>query len=371
MTKILITGGHVTPALALMEELRGMAGMDIVFVGRTHATEGSPAPSAEYELVSAMGVRFLPITTGRLQRTLTSRTIPSLLKIPVGFWQAYAICARERPSLIVSFGGYIALPVVVAGWALGIPIVTHEQTRRAGLTNRMIAGVAKKICVTFGNTVTQFPIEKTVVTGLPMRKAIFSPPTRSPFSIQDRSRPILYITGGSVGARSLNRLLYPVMGKLTAHFTVIHQVGFGSLAEATRARQSLTPGKRARYIIEAFLNMKKLSWVLRHAALIVGRSGANTITECAALGKVALFIPLPWSGGGEQTINAKWLEHNGGVKVIDQRGLTAEKLLAEIERVWEQRQTLGARAEQFAKTVPRDGAARMAREIALLLLERV
>ena len=367
MDKILITGGHVTPALAVIDTLRAEGNSEIIFAGRMHATEGSTALSAEYELVRAKGIRFLPITTGRLQRTLTWRTIPSLLKIPVGFWQAYGYCVREKPSLIVSFGGYIALPVAIAGWALGIPVITHEQTRLAGLTNRIIAGIAKRICVTFDRTATQFPEAKTVVTGLPMRKELFSPPNTCPFEIKDTGRPVLYITGGSVGARSLNRLLYPVIAALVRTYTVIHQTGTGSLEEASRSRQLLPARIRSRYITDAFLDVKKLSWVLAHAGLVVGRAGANTTVECAALGKVAILVPLPWSAGGEQTVNAKWLEHNGGAKVLEQRGLSPEKLLGEIERIWKHHESLERRAKLFAPSVPRDGAARLAREIVSLL----
>jgi UDP-N-acetylglucosamine--N-acetylmuramyl-(pentapeptide) pyrophosphoryl-undecaprenol N-acetylglucosamine transferase len=146
---IFITGGHITPAIAIIDTLTTRSDVQVVFIGRKYAMEQDKQASAEYELIAAKQIRFLPITTGRLQRSFTGQTIPSLLKIPVGFVQSFIYCLRERPKLVVSFGGYIALPVAYAAWILRIPVITHEQTLVAGLANKLIALVARRVCVTF------------------------------------------------------------------------------------------------------------------------------------------------------------------------------------------------------------------------------
>ncbi|MCX6792244.1 MAG: UDP-N-acetylglucosamine--N-acetylmuramyl-(pentapeptide) pyrophosphoryl-undecaprenol N-acetylglucosamine transferase [Candidatus Gottesmanbacteria bacterium] len=358
---IVITGGHITPALAVIDALKD--DVSIVFIGRKYAMEGSRTPSFEYRLITEKGIKFISITAGRLQRQMTVRTIPSLLKIPVGCIQALWYCSRERPSLIMSFGGYVALPTALAGWLCRIPVITHEQTLVAGLANRIIGRIAARVCVTFPETVGHFPEGKAVYTGLPMREELFTPPKKTPFPVDGEHYPMIYVTGGGTGARSLNRLLFPVLPSLLAHYTIIHQVGDTSLSEAQKIYAVLPNEYKDRYIVESYLSTPTLSWVLSHASLVLGRSGANTVMELAALGKAALFVPLPWSAGGEQQENAAWLVSHGGAVVLTQRTLTPQLLKREIEATWANITILQQRASAFAVKIPRDGTRRLLREI--------
>ena len=224
---IFITGGHVTPAIALIDALQKNNTVHIVFIGRTYTTEGSRTDSFEHQLIREKGIQFIPIVAGR-------HTFPSLFKIPIGFVQALMYCARYRPALIVSFGGYVALPVAIAGWLFRVPIITHEQTFVAGLANVIIARIAKRVCVTFPETLGSFPKEKSVYTGLPIRQELFTPPKQSPFPKEIDQYPLLYITGGGTGARSLNQLLFPVIPALLTTYSIIHQAGNASLPEAQK-----------------------------------------------------------------------------------------------------------------------------------------
>jgi len=149
--KIVVTGGHLTPALAVIEKLR-QDGWQIVFFGRKHALEGDPAVSVEYKILKEQGIPFVNLTSGRLQRSLTRYTISSLLKIPLGLIQSFYYLLKFKPNVILSFGGYLALPVALAGWILRIPIVTHEQSVIPGLATRIITHFAKKICVSWPQT---------------------------------------------------------------------------------------------------------------------------------------------------------------------------------------------------------------------------
>lgn len=336
MKKIFICGGHVTPALAVMDELAGSS-IEQIYIGRQHAIE--------HTLVTEKGFRFLPIYTGK-------RTWSTFAKIPIGFLQSLYYCIRERPSLIVSFGGYVALPVAVAGWLCWIPVITHEQTLVLGLANRIITRFAKKVFLTFKETLRQVP--SGIVIGLPMRHDIFLPPQDPPFEIET-DYPILYITGGSLGAKSLNEILAPAIPELTRSFSVIHQTG---LPSAQRAR---------RYIPQPYISAKALSWVLAHAMIVVGRSGANTTIELAAMGKVALLIPLPWAAENEQLAQARWLEKNGGGVVIEQKVLSADSFLKEMKAIRQRYDKLRKRAETLSRTIARDAAKILASQILNLL----
>lgn len=141
--KIVITGGHLTPALAVMEKLREQ-GWQIVFFGRQHALEGDSSVSVEYQTITKLGISFISLTAGRLQRSFTRYTVFSFLKIPIGFIQSFYYLIKFKPTVILSFGGYVALPVALAGWMLKIPIVTHEQSVVPGLANKIIFKFAKK-----------------------------------------------------------------------------------------------------------------------------------------------------------------------------------------------------------------------------------
>lgn len=361
---ILITGGHLTPALAVMDEIAVMhKSWRIVFVGREYTLEGTRVPSEEKRVVSRRGVEFIALSTGRLMREVSLRALLSLLKVPLAIAASFGILAATRPVLVLSFGGYVALPVVVAAWARGISVLTHEQTQGAGLANKVIARLSRKICVSFEETLSLFPPKKAVVTGLPLRRSLFTKPKGTALPLPQNPGTLLYITGGTTGAASLNAIVYKALGKLLAQGTVIHQVGRYSLDEAVAVRTALPSPVRRRYIVAPYLDDSEYVWVLHHADLVIGRGGANTVAELAALGNVAILVPLPWSAGGEQEKNAQWLAANGGAIVASQKELNAEKLLSLVSEVMRNYKRYKIKATSFATSVPRDGAARIVGEI--------
>lgn len=329
---ICITGGHMTPAIAVIEQIReDHKAWDLVYIGRRFAMEGDRHESVEYRFITNVGIPFYSLSTGRIQRWMSLGAIVSLVKIPYGFFQALVMLSILRPNLIVSFGGYIAVPVVLAGWVLGIPSITHEQTETMGLGNRLISVVAKKVLVSDKKLIKP-DNNKIVYTGLPLRKALFDPPKTPPFPIKSDS-PVLYVTGGSTGAQSLNEYIYGCLPSLVKDFTIIHQTGERSFGRADDMKHALPDQLRGRYIIKPFFDIKDLAWIYAHALLVVGRAGANTVGEVASLGAVGLFIPLPWSGNGEQQRNAETLVKAGSSEMITQDHLTSQKMEKEIRRM--------------------------------------
>lgn len=359
--KLFITGGHFTPALAVIEEikLKGYP-IEIVFIGRINAMEGSHDPAQEERIIHVSKIRFLALTTGRFQRTLTIHTFISLLKIPIGFIQALYYCVSERPDAVLSFGGYIALPIALVSAFLGIPVITHEQTAVPGAGNRVIGIVAKKICVTFDSTSHIFPPEKTVVTGLPVRSDMFLLQSQ-PSWVKDTIKcPIVYVTGGSTGSASLNALIFPLISRLTEKYFVIHQIGRVSFDQAI-------PINQKNYVLKDYFEIDEVAWIFQHAALIVGRSGANTVMEIAMLGKIGLFVPLPWAGGDEQMQNARWLETHGSALILPQEEASSERLMNDITKVFSSLDERSTRAKNFSVTLPRDGAKKLIDEVVRLL----
>jgi UDP-N-acetylglucosamine--N-acetylmuramyl-(pentapeptide) pyrophosphoryl-undecaprenol N-acetylglucosamine transferase len=216
--KIIIIGGHLSPALAVIEELKNE---EIYYLGRKHAFEGDKAISLEYEEVSKLGIPFYSINAARLQRKFTSRTIPSLAKFPSGFFQSLKALKQIKPDVVLGFGGYVSLPVVLAAFFLRIPIVIHEQTLEAGFANRMEAKFARKICISWQSSEQYFPKQKTVLTGNPLRGIVLN---AKPFK-EETGLPKIYITGGSSGSHSINLLVEKSLKELLEKFTVVHQTG--------------------------------------------------------------------------------------------------------------------------------------------------
>lgn len=347
---VCITGGHLTPGLAVIEEIqRRNLSWKLVFIGRSHAFEGGGSPTYEERLVKSLGAVFYALVTGRFQRSWSPFTFFSLLKVPIGVIQAFLFLLRYRPTVVLSFGGYIALPVVIAAWVLKIPVITHEQTEDLGLANRIIARFARRVLL-------------AQESGVPLRHTLFDPPAQSSFAV-DTKHPLLYITGGSTGAQSLNALVFAIIAELVKTYTVIHQVGVSDVSKARLVKESLSQDLRSRYMVAEYFDHLDLAWIYLHASLLIGRAGANTTAEAAALGVPAVFIPLPWAAGNEQTRNAQKLASHGMAVVLEQDNLTGEALLHHINDMMCTIGQYKKAAEAVAKQYPRNGAANVIKEI--------
>ena len=330
--KIILTGGHITPALALLSKLAGKH--SVFFVGRKYGFEGDKTTSFEYKTITEMGIPFNAIIASRLQRYFSLHTVFSLLKFPIGFFQSLFFLLKVRPHIILSFGGYVGLPVCLAGFLLGIPIVIHEQTvSNAGLANRISAFFARKICISFESSRKYFPSAKTVFTGNPIRKELLDLPAQTIFPELKRklAKPLIYVTGGSGGSHSINMLIHGALKDLLLHYTLIHQTGDSSQYKdfdmLSKKAAELSPILARDYIVKKHITAQELSWIYRNASLLIGRSGANTVYEVLTFGLPSLFIPLPWAGFSEQLANAQLVKRVGLGRLLEQNELTSETFL--------------------------------------------
>ncbi len=331
--KICITGGHLSPAVAVIEEIQEeKKNWDIIFVGRAKTSRGSVDDSEEKKYIEQLGLPFFSIRAGRVSRIFSLSAIFDFLMIPIGFVEAVFLCIRQKPQCIVSFGGYVGLPVVIAGWLMGIPVVIHEQTHFLGLSNTIASEFADRILLTFPDSKKQKD-NRVRVTGLPLRTSFFSVPKHASFPVTT-TKPIIYITGGTTGSVSMNELLFPIIHSLVGDYTVIHQTGQQSYAKSLTVLEALSETSKGSYIPMPYVESNDVSWIMHNAKLIIGRSGANTVAEVAALGKPAVFLPLPWAGSKEQLRNAKWYaSHGEAVLIIDQQQISSDELYDKILHV--------------------------------------
>lgn len=332
--KIVIIGGHLTPALSVIEALGDKA--QILYVGRKHGLEGDKAVSLEYTTINDRKIPFAEIKTGRFQRSLTRHTVPSFAKTPAGFLRAMLILKRFKPDVVVGFGGYVSVPVIIAAKTLKIPVVIHEQTLEAGGANRFVSRFADKICISFDTSIKYFPKEKIVLTGNPVRDTIHYPRKKFPL---ETSLPVIYVTGGSQGSHFINHMISECLAKLLDKYVLIHQTGdsseFKDFDKLSILKEGLNNGKRDRYFISKFYSPYEVGAVMKRADLVISRAGVNTISELIVLEKPSYLIPLPISQKDEQLKNAEFLKKLGLGEVGSQKSLTPDIFLREVTNMME------------------------------------
>lgn len=338
MKKIVITGGHLTPALAVIDELQKRGGWKIYFIGRKYVAEGERTSSLESMVIPEKGIRFIPIRAGRLQQKFTKYTLPAFLRIPVGFFQALYHLIRLRPKVILSFGSYVSVPVVFAGWLLRIPIMIHQQTVVPGRADKINALFAKKIAVSWKEALSNFPSTKVVLTGNPIRKEIFKTDNEFWKSLKfEKGLPLILVTGGNQGSHRINVTIERVLEKLLAKNNLFHQVGylqaFDDFDRLLEKRNRLPERLKSRYRLKKYLTGEEWGTLFNKADLVISRAGINTLAELMALEKPSLLIPIPWLYGNEQMKNAQMLKRIGIAEIIPQEKLTPQSLYQAIEKM--------------------------------------
>lgn len=330
--KVCIIGGHLSPAIAVIDALGKEHA--IVFIGRKYSFEADRTESLEYHTIQERKIPFIELKTGRVQRKLSSQTIPSLLKVPKGFFQALRILQKEKPDIVVGFGGYLSLPVCLAAYILRIPFVIHEQTLEAGLANKVIGKLADAICISFETSKQFFPRKKCVLTGNPLRPEIIAVKQTKK---EKREIPSIFITGGSTGSHAINILIAEILPSLLTQYTVTHQTGAANEGEDAKMLSHLVDNlqndSRDRYTQKEFMTAKEIATHLYHADLVISRSGMNTTTELLYLEKPCLLIPLPHGQKMEQLQNARYLKEQGLAEIIDQQSIMKEEFLEKITQM--------------------------------------
>lgn len=339
--KIVVTGGHPSPAFAVIERLFKKA--EIILIGRKYTFEKDKTLSFEYELAKELKIPFENITTGRLQRKFTNQTIFSLLRIPQGLFQAMFLLRKYKPDLVLTFGGSVGLVVGVAAFLMGIPIVLHEQTQKVGLANKIISYFASRVCISFAKSSKYFPKEKTVLTGNPLRREVFQ--IKGKLTLP-KNFGVIYITGGSAGSHFINSLIKPIVNQLLEKYVLIHQAGdsktYRDYNDLLNLKKSLPGNLRERYILKRFILPKELGLVFKKADLVIGRAGINTVCELLSWAKMCLLIPLPHGQFGEQLENAVLVKKAGIGEYIKQEDVDSSSLFEKINLMFKNKNSYKA-----------------------------
>lgn len=319
--KFVFTGGHHTSALVVAKELKKLH-HQIFWFGHRSTMARTSAPSVEYQEVTNEGIPFYSLISGK--PAVYDRWW--LLKLGKSFFTSLRLLRQIKPDLIVAWGGYLSVPVVGAGWLLGIPTVLHEQARIAGRANRLLSGFAKQVMVTWPDVKYPYPKKKTVVVGLPLRPEVLSPSSIG-FTFAN-PLPTTLVLGGKQGSRPINEAIFNHLREILKVTNLIHQCGLventADLQKARNLKASLAPGVQERYQPDAYLDDRKIGQALHRADLLVSRAGAHITCEILKLEKPALLIPLEIVPGQEQLHNAKLLKERGLAEILPQEHLNLE-----------------------------------------------
>lgn len=317
---IIFTGGHHNSALEVAKALK-KEGYQTLWIGHKFTQRGDKSLSAEYQEVTANKIRFLELKAGKFYRKFD---LLEWLKIGLGFIQSLYYLILNRPALIFSSGGYLSVPVVIAGWVLRIPSITHEQTVIAGWANKAIAPFVSKILLTHNSSKSNYPADKSIVVGLPIRKELLSSKYSKKFTPK-----LLYITCGKQGSHVINQAVFPIIPKLVEKYTIVHQTGANTLtkdAERARRLKDKLGDLKSHYIYGPYFFSEDAATYLRSSSLVISRSGAHTSYEFMVLGKKAVLIPIPWVSHNEQLLNAKLVAKETGSTILEEKDLTPENL---------------------------------------------
>jgi UDP-N-acetylglucosamine--N-acetylmuramyl-(pentapeptide) pyrophosphoryl-undecaprenol N-acetylglucosamine transferase len=305
------TGGHLFPGIAIAESFRVKELADeVLFVGTGNPMEVSTLSKQGFDHVSI-------VAEGFKERGLW-RQIRSLLKIPVGVWQALRVIWRFDPDVVIGLGGYSSGPVAVAAKLTGKRMVIHEQNILPGLTNRILGHFANRIFISFPDKLGIFKPSKTVMTGNPVRRELLAGKSGE----KATGLFTVLVLGGSQGAHAVNRVVVEALDHLKSpsQMSFIHQTGTKDATWVAQAYES----RRIKATVEPFF--EDMAGPYSTANLVVCRAGATTVSELMALGKPAIFVPFPFAANNHQELNARYVADAGGAEVILEKDLDGSVL---------------------------------------------
>ncbi len=334
MSHVLFTGGgtagHVVTVFPVIERLAAQ-GVRVSFVGTNSGLEA--------ELLANQPVAYYGITAGKLRRYLSMQNVVDAFRVLGGIFQAYRLLGRLEPGVVFSNGGFVSAPVVFAAWLRRIPVLAHESDLTPGLANRLAMPFVATLCLNFAETSTGRFKGRVLHTGTPIRTQL-----RDGDAARGRAflgvaadEPILLVTGGSLGADALNRVVREALDALTRDFVVVHVCGPGKKTLLNNPRY-----RQFEYLTEPWGD------VLAAADLVVSRAGANTLFELLALRKLNLLVPLSRAASrGDQIENAAFAAKAGYSHVLDEAVLNPDTLVGAVSALLAAAPELRARLESF------------------------
>jgi len=330
------TGGHVFPGLAVAQQLQ-QQGWQIDWLGTANRMEAQLVPKHGYP------IHFIDVAGVRGNGLL--RKLKAPFQVVAAIWQAYRVLKQIKPDLVLGMGGYASGPGGIAAWLNNIPLILHEQNAAAGMTNRILSHFAKVIFTAFDDVFSGNAafMKKLTLVGNPVRVGLIAKEDRK---VKLDAELNVLIIGGSLGAKILNDTLPKTILALSKPINVWHQVGEGNqdAVLSEYQRYDLTGVKVSDFIDDMD---EAYAW----ADLLICRAGALTVSEVAAAGLPAVFVPLPYAVDDHQTKNALWLVNSQAAKLVAQKELTTDTLadiISGLDQNREQLQVMGKKARNVA-----------------------
>jgi UDP-N-acetylglucosamine--N-acetylmuramyl-(pentapeptide) pyrophosphoryl-undecaprenol N-acetylglucosamine transferase len=346
------TGGHIYPAIAIANELKSIDPTTrLLFVGAEGKMEMEKVPRAGYEIIG------LPVVGIRRELTLANLLFP--IKLGRSLLRAQEIVRDFRPDVAVGVGGYASGPLLLAASLKGVPTLIQEQNSYAGLTNKVLARWAKRICVAYPGMDAFFPAEKIRLTGNPVRSDIQQADAqvnagRQFFGLES-SRPTLLVIGGSQGARTINESMEAGLSRFVdAGVQVVWQTGAGFIE---RARQAVTA--LGSPLVQAYDFIYEMDKAYAVADAVVSRAGALSVSELALVGRPAILVPFPQASEDHQTKNAMSLVDRNAALLVRDQDARQQLIGAALDMLANQRQR-----EQLSRELKKLGKPTAARDIA-------
>jgi UDP-N-acetylglucosamine--N-acetylmuramyl-(pentapeptide) pyrophosphoryl-undecaprenol N-acetylglucosamine transferase len=340
--RIIITGGHLTPAYGFSKEaLKNNAKVLMVGAAGQNSVEAAEMKKVDCGYKTIKAVKFD-----------RNNKLSSILKFPsivIPLFQAMHILRSWKPDCVVTFGSFNAVPVAIAAKMLGVPLVIHEQTRSIGLANQIIAPFAKKIALSYESSKGYFK-QDGILIGNILRDEIWNPPTQPPFTIPT-GLPIVYITGGNQGSIRIVNEIKKILPELVSKYQVILQYG-----KQYPWGQGLPPTP---IISKSWFSASETAWILHHAHVVISRGGANTVAEIMIAGVPSIIIPLPNTSQNEQFRNAQLIANAGAGIMIEQRLLNSSSLLVAIAALENTHKNLTENAQTLTNLQHKDAATQL------------
>ena len=326
MKKIVLTGGgtagHVTPNLALLPSLK-KAGYEIRYIGSYQGIER--------KLIEGAGIPYDGISSGKLRRYFSVQNFTDPFRVLKGFGEAKRLIKELQPDVIFSKGGFVSVPVVLAGKHNKVPTIIHESDMTPGLANKIAIPSATKVCCNFPETLEHLPKDKAVLTGSPIRQELLSGNRIAAMDLCHFSadKPVILVIGGSLGSVAVNNAVRLALPELLEHFQIVHLCGKGKVDDSLTSMKGYT---QFEYIKDELRDIFAL------ADIVISRAGANAICELLALRKPNLLIPLSANASrGDQILNARSFERQGFSMVLEEEELTKESLLEAVRKLYNDR----------------------------------
>jgi len=352
------SGGHFYPIIAVAEEVntiveeKKLLSPKLFYIG--------PEPYDKQALYEN-SIDFRQSPAGKLRRYFSLKNVTDIFKTLTGiigsFWQLYNI----YPDVVFSKGGYASFPTLVAARVLRIPVIIHESDAVPGRVNKWSGKFAKKIAISYSETASYFDSKKVALTGIPVRRTLYSIAREGgrQFLELDKNVPTLFIMGGSQGSRRINETILDSLPKLVENYQIIHQVGKGNAEEIKKTSAFILRESKYqnRYHAYDFLNPLALRMSAGAATIIISRAGSGTIFEIATWSIPAIIIPIPETISHDQTKNAFAYARSGAASVIEEKNLSSNLLISEINRINENSE-LRASMKESAKKFATPNAAR-------------